>query len=173
MSEPCTTVPSAFTVYAYDHRDFAPSAPDNQANCELATKAAEILVKRYVPLAGGTPYEGTEQRPPEEKLRGLEPCEFVTNPISSPVIEDNPKTADEDFGTICTYADDNGTLRELITGGTGGLDDLPRQLDDGHTTAITFGDYPARLEHGADACAIAIETGDGQALGVDYTNNVL
>lgn len=162
---------AAFTVDAFDHRDFAPSAPDNRANCELATKAAEILVKRYVPLAGGTPYEGTEQRPPDKKLRGLEPCEFVTNPISSPVIEDNPKTGDEDFGTTCTYADDNGTLRELITDGTGGLDDLPRQLDDGQASAITFSDYPARLEQTDQACALAIETGDGQVLGVDYTNN--
>lgn len=45
---------ASFIVGAYDHRDFAPSAPDNKANCELANGAAEILVKRYVPLAGGT-----------------------------------------------------------------------------------------------------------------------
>ncbi len=162
---------AAFTVDAYDHRDFAPSAPDNRANCELAKAAAEILVERYVPLAGGTPWAGTPQRPTTERLRAVEPCEFVINPIFSPVIEDNPKTREESWGTSCVYADDNGTLTELLTNGTGGLDDLPRQLADGQSTDGIFGDYPARIEQAENACSIAIETDDGQALGVSYTHN--
>ena len=108
---------AAFTVDAFDHRDFAPSAPDNSGNCELATKAAEILVKRYVPLAGGTPFDGTRQRPDDKDLRALAPCEFVRNPIYSPVTVDDPKSTEESFGTSCTYEDDNGTLRELMTNG--------------------------------------------------------
>jgi hypothetical protein len=39
-----------------------------------------------------------------------------------------PETGRRDFGTSCTYADDNGTFRELLTDGTGGLDELPHQL---------------------------------------------
>lgn len=162
---------SSFIVDAYDHRDFAPSAPDNSANCELAKKAAEILAKRYVPMAGGTPWKGTPQRPTEEQLRAVPPCEFVQNPIFSPVIEDNPKTRQESWGTSCVYADDNGTLTELLTDGTGGLDDLPRQFDGGIVTDGTFGDYPARVEQAENSCSIAVETDDGQAAGVTYIHN--
>ena len=162
---------ASFVVDAYDHRDFAPSAPDNKANCELAKAAAEILVKRYVPLAGGTPWECTPQRPAAERLRAVEPCEFVANPIYSPVIVDDPKTREESWGTACVYADENGTLTELLTTGTGGLEDLPRQLDGGVLVDDTFGDYPARVEQAENSCSIAVETDDGQAVGVSYRHN--
>lgn len=162
---------AAFTVDGFDHKDFAPSAADNRANCELATKAADILVRKYVPLAGGTPFAGTEQRPDDAALRELEPCEFVRNPIYTPVIEDDPKSGTADFGTTCTYEDENGALRELITDGTGGLDDFRRQLRNSQVTTLSFGDYPARQEQNDEGCVLAIETGDGQVLAVDYTNN--
>lgn len=161
---------SGFAVDAFDHEDFAPSAPDNRANCELATKAAEILVRRYVPLAGGTPFAGTAQRPDDAVLRELEPCEFVENPIYSPVIEDNPSSGTADFGTTCTYSDENGALRELIADGAG-LAEFPRQLRGGLVADRTFGDYPARQEQNDESCVIAIETGEGQVLAVEYTDN--
>lgn len=162
---------SAFTVDAFDHADFAPSAPDNRANCELATKAAEILVRRYVPLAGGTPFADTVQRPDDAVLRTLAPCEFVKNPIYSPVIEDNPRSGTADFGTTCTYEDSNGALRELVADGADGLAEFPRQRPGGLTTDRTFGDYPAREEQDAEGCVIAIETDSGQVLAVDYASN--
>lgn len=162
---------SDLTVDAFDHKDFAPSAPDNRANCELATKAAEILVRKYVPEAGGTPYPDTKQKPDDETLRALAPCDFVRSPIYTPVIADDPEVEETDFGTACTYADGNGSLRELATDGKGGLDDLPNQLRDSQTTSITFGELPARKEYNDTGCLLAVETGDGRVLGVEYSQD--
>ncbi len=160
---------SDLTVDAFNHENFPGS--DNRANCELAAKAADILARRYVPLAGGKPFAGTAQRPDETVLAGLKPCEFVTNPIYTPVIEDNPRTDTTDYGTSCTYQDDHGILRELISTGAGGLDGFPHQLQGGQVTARTFGaDYPARQERTDRECILAIETGDGQVFAVDYTH---
>jgi hypothetical protein len=162
---------SDFAVDGFDHEDVAADATDNKENCELAKKAADILVRKYVPLAGGTPFPGTEQRADDEKLRELKPCEFVDDTNYTPVTDEDAETGTTDFGTTCTYADENGTVRELITDGDGGLADLPLQLEDSQATTTTFGDYPARQEQSDEGCVLAIETGDGQVLAIGYTND--
>lgn len=162
---------SAFTVDAFNDEASASGETDDSANCELATSAAEILVRKYVPLAGGKPFRGTKQRADDETVGTLGPCEFVQTAVYSPASDKDQTAGTADFGTTCTYTSQYGTLRELMTDGTGGLDDLPTQIPDGETTELTFGDYPARQEKSDKACLIAFETDSGRVLGADYTNN--
>lgn len=161
---------AALSVDGFNHRDNP--GTDNKGTCEIATKAAEILVRKYVPLAGGTPFRLTAQRPDDERLTGLEPCGLVRNSIFTPVLDDDASTSETDLGSTCTYEDEYGTVRELIAEETHSLDDLPPLLEGSQQSTFSFGgEFPARQEWTDDGCAVAIETGDDTpVLAVTFVN---
>lgn len=157
-------------IDAFDHEDYPSGSSDNRENCALATKVADALVHEYVPLAGGTPWPGTQQRPPDDVLRQLGPCEFIDSSRFSPIADDKPDKDRTDLGTTCTYRSEYGALRELITKGSGGLDDLPPQLSTRATRDTRLGVFPAREEQTLSGCAVSIETGSGQVHSARYTS---
>ena len=108
-----------------------------------------------------------------ERLRVVEPCEFVPNPIFSPMIEDNPKIREESWAPRASTPTRRHAHRVAHhQHRSPGRPALPCRVDGGQAIDGTFGDYPARIEQAKNSCSIAVETDDGQVVGVSYSHNI-
>jgi hypothetical protein len=149
-------------------------AGDRQAHCELAMRVAEVIAKRYVPLAGGTPWPQTRQQPADDVLSRTEPCETVRftdvnyGGISSG--RDSGRQGSTVLGPTCQYQSDYASATVQIVTATTGLAQLPQHSGTrGQDTA--FGVLPARIEQAADRCWLSVQFGNGQVLQLEFTPN--
>jgi hypothetical protein len=146
-------------------------AGDREAHCELAKRVAEVIVKRYVPLAGGTPWPQTRQKPADDLLAKTAPCEAVrfTHMVFGGISSgpDSGRADHTALGPTCQYQSDYATATVQIVTATGGLAQLPKRAE-ARAKDSMFGALPARTEQTADACLLSVQFGNGQVLQLEF-----
>lgn len=156
------------------------SAPDADPRrmCERVRDAAAVLVKTFVPLAGGTPWAGTKQEP--------RPGDIEAQKADACIVTDGLVTADHALGTdgrkgsdgsatTCTYTANNGVKVQvwLSTQVSGDWQSRVPRIDERELTATTkLGPMPAyqQVTPSGDRCAEAVRFAEGEVLHVAYEN---
>jgi hypothetical protein len=146
-------------------------AGDREAHCEIAKRFAEVIAKLYVPLAGGTPWPQTNQKPADDLLAKTEPCEAIrfTDVFYSGISSgrDSGRADRTELGPTCQYQDGFATATVQIVTGTGGLAQLPKRAG-AQLKESSFGTLPGRTEQTADACLLSVQFGNGQVLQLEF-----
>ncbi len=147
-------------------------AGDRDAHCELAKRIAEVIAKRYVPLAGGTPWPHTRQQPADDVLSRTAPCEAVrftdTNYVGISGGRDSGHAGSTALGPTCQYESDFASATvQIVTAKTGLAQLSPHSATSVEDT--TFGVLPARTEQASDRCWLSVQFGNGQVLQLEFT----
>lgn len=145
-------------------------ATKRSQSCEIAKKTAEVIAKTYVPLAGGTVYVKTIQKPNLKSISG-NPCKIVNNVAALygdvyDVQDDRngKQQARENQRSQCTYEyKGNKAVVTLSMGGN--LDGELSSTD----TDRSLGALPARQAQDGATCSMRVELYPGVTLGIDYT----
>ncbi len=144
---------------------------DVAQRCRVVRRVAEVLVRRYVPAAGGTPWARTPQRPAPDAGAGRVACELLGQSAAAYGGTDVRATATgtEPLGTTCTYEAEDAKLVGLVTDGPGaGLDDVGPRLPDAEVTERRLGVLPARIEDAGTDCAMSVEFAPGRLFTITY-----
>lgn len=122
----------AYASIAVDAYDIgSDEAGIRDEHCELAKKVAEVVLKKFVLLASGTPWQSTVQEPPADALKNADVCEVVkfthANYAGVNAGRAGAQKGESPLGPTCThdvpYAKAVGMYTN--TTGTGGLDAVP------------------------------------------------
>ncbi|WP_165401414.1 DUF3558 family protein [Herbihabitans rhizosphaerae] len=159
----------AFTSIAVDVYEPDNNRGDRRQHCETAGKVIQVLARKFVPAAGGTPWRETVQAP--AALTETAPCKVVrsTDAAFATVYAKTGGEQRTDSGGTCTYHDSRGTVIGLVSTKTGGLADVPRQVPSGEVREGRFGSLPARYEQSATRCFVTAALPSGQAMGAGFT----
>jgi hypothetical protein len=144
---------------------------DTRTRCREAEQTADILVRQFVPLAGGTPYPGFPQQPTEALLNGAKVCDVITNGdvFYADYLDDrHPSTGTTALGATCTYTTDQGTVTALLTSQPMVLNRFPVQDTAAVVRPDKIGVLPAVTQQTAHGCTEAIHLGSGQILALTY-----
>ena len=145
------------------------------AHCKTVTKYADALVRKYVPLAGGTPWPGTVQEPSPDQLAGAGPCTMVGSGAAyfANDLEDTaPKQSTSPQGNTCKYQGAVGTVEVLLTDTRSGLTTLAPQAAGARTSTGKLGVMPIRVDSAQTSCGVAAQLVTGQVLEVTLTPTV-
>ncbi len=160
---------ASIAVDAYDTT--SDEAGNRDEHCELAKKVAEILLKKYVPLAGGTPWPSTVQEPVADTLKNADICEVVkfthTNFAGINAGREGAQKGESPLGPTCTHEVAYAKAVGMYTTGTGGLEAVPPKQG-AEVQAAKFGPLKARYEQTAEACAVSAQLSNGQVVQVDF-----
>ncbi|HET6286284.1 MAG TPA: hypothetical protein VFG15_06000 [Amycolatopsis sp.] len=140
-------------------------------HCELAKKVAEVVLKKFVPLAGGKPAPSTVQEPPAEALKNADICEVVkfthANYAGVNAGREGAQKGESPVGPTCTHEVPYAKAVGMYTTGTGGLEAVPPKqgadVRDGK-----FGLLKARYEQTEETCAVSVQLPNGQVVQVDF-----
>ncbi|HEU5121220.1 MAG TPA: hypothetical protein VFT59_00095 [Candidatus Saccharimonadales bacterium] len=146
-------------------------------SCKIARQAGEIFAKAYIPLAGGTPYAKTIQRPKSDVINS-HPCIVVNS--AAAVYGEVYDIADDRNGkqqtrsnqlNTCSY-EYNGN-KAIVTLDTSGksLDEFPVPPHT-VTTNQQLGVIPARQAKAEGFCSITTELADGIVLDIAYESSL-
>lgn len=151
---------------------------DPRLMCERVRKAATVLARTFVPLAGGTPWEQTRQQPQpgEMAATGADACLVTARdaPAES-VLAFEGRKGQDGAATTCTYTDGSG-VKVMVWLSTDVPDDWQTQvprLDEREITAATkLGTLPAyqQLTPSGETCAESVRYAEGEVLHVTYEN---
>ncbi|MFD6068477.1 DUF3558 domain-containing protein [Amycolatopsis lurida] len=140
-------------------------------HCELAKKVAEVVLKKFVPLAGGTPAPSTVQEPPAEALKNADICEVVkfthANYAGVNAGREGAQKGEGPLGPTCTHEVPYAKAVGMYTNGTGGLEAVPPKAG-AEVRNGQFGTLKARFEQTAEACALSVQLSNGQVVQVDF-----
>lgn len=134
---------------------------DQKQHCELAKKAMEVVAKKYVPLAGGTPASGTVQEVPASVLQGKSACDLAKS--GGTYIGVESKSAQEgtdQLGGTCTLDGSATTASAKLTTSTA-LDAVP-PVPGAKATNGKLGSYPLRMEQEPAKCTLSLDFGGGK-----------
>jgi len=162
----------AYASIAVDAYDVDSDEAGNRAeHCELAKKVAEVVVKKFVPLAGGTPAQGTVQEPVPDALANADICEIVkfthANYAGVNAGREGAQKGETSLGPTCTHEVPYAKVVGMYTNGVGGLEALPPKAG-AEVRNEKFGSLKARYEQTAETCALSVQLGNGQVLQVDF-----
>jgi hypothetical protein len=144
--------------------------------CRVARGVAEVVVRRFVPLAGGTPWSRTPQRPGASAGEGKHACEIVgkTSAVYGGMDPENAIRGTDPLGTTCVYKDKSSTLAVLVAAGPDAtLSKVGPRLAGAAVSDRRLGELPARLEDGGTACALSVEFVPGRTFTVTYQLGIL
>jgi hypothetical protein len=134
---------------------------DQNQHCDLAARAAEILARRYVPLAGGTPAAGTAQRQPTGALNGKPACDLARAASAFLHVKaEAGRSGMVALGSTCDYDDPSTLVSALLTQGTPRLAGVPL-VPGARVTNTRLGFYPLRMEQEPAKCTLSLEFDDG------------
>ncbi|WP_181770417.1 DUF3558 domain-containing protein [Amycolatopsis pittospori] len=140
-------------------------------HCELAKKVAEVVLKKFVPLAGGKPAPGTVQEPPAEALKDADVCEVVkfthANYAGVNAGREGAQKGESPLGPTCTHEVAYAKVVGMYTTGTGGLEAVPPKAG-ADVRNGKFGTLKARFEQTEETCALSVQLGNGQVVQVDF-----
>jgi len=146
--------------------------------CQKAREVATVMVKRFVPAAGGTPYPGTPQQPAPGVL-GRQPrsgpCDVFDGPITYAFLEGVAGQSGQDGpATTCTWSkgEARGSAR-LTLGAPANWQTSVPPLTEGEIIADTkLGVMPARVQLTKDGteCAETVQYAPGETLRFTYRN---
>jgi hypothetical protein len=147
-------------------------ATGRAARCRTALTVQGIIVKRFVPLTGGTPYP-MPQRPAAAAVSGQAACQLVeTGAVGYSDIEDqHPVSGSTSLGSTCRYTGDAGRVDILATSAPTTLSAFPHQLPGSRIGADTLGPVAIRVERTPMDCADEIGLPTGQVLAITYRPN--
>lgn len=160
---------ASIAVDAYDISGDEAGVRDE--HCELAKKVAEVVLKKFVPLAGGKPWQSTVQEPPAGVLENADICEVVkfthTNFAGVNGGREGAQKGAGPLGPTCTHEVPYAKVVGMYTTGTGGLAAVPpKQGADVRTGK--FGTLNARYEQTEETCAVSAQLSNGQVVQVDF-----
>lgn len=143
-------------------------------SCEIAQRAADVFAKAYVPLAGGTAYQGTLQAPVAGSIEDY-PCRIVTNAAALHAdvydIQDDRngrQSERRDQRNQCTYAyRDRKAVVTLDTSGHS-LEHFPVPAG-AESTSRTLGPLSARIDQRDGDCSFVVELAPGIILDIAYS----
>lgn len=164
-----TRAPISLMFGAFNAED--PNSGDREQRCAAARKAAEAVVTRYVPLAGGTPWEPTPQQPPAHASEGMTACEIIGDSaaVYGHTSPKSKKAGTDPLGTTCTYTSSSTSLDAFVTDGTvAGLADIETRVEGAAVTDRRLGELPARVEDAGTTCAVLVEFVPQRVFGVTY-----
>ncbi|MBE1576230.1 hypothetical protein ACFORH_04330 [Amycolatopsis roodepoortensis] len=140
-------------------------------HCELAKKVAEVVLKKFVPLAGGKPAPSTVQEPPAEALKNADICEVVkfthANYAGVNAGREGAQKGEGPLGPTCTHEVAYAKAVGMYTNGTGGLEAVPPKAG-AEVRNGQFGTLKARFEQTAESCALSVQLSNGQVVQVDF-----
>lgn len=142
-----------------------------EERCRVVRRVAEVLVRRYVPAAGGTPWHRTPQRPAADVGVDMVACELVDQSAAVEGSTDPRRaaTGTDPLGTTCTYEGNDTKLVGLVTDGPDtGLSDVEPRLPDATVTERRLGELPARMEEAGTDCAISVEFAQRRIFTITY-----
>jgi hypothetical protein len=148
---------------------------DRAKSCQTAKTVAERIAKAMVPLAGGTVWPSTPQKPNPDVVAN-KACKVVDDIVTTfamiEIEDENHVDGKNELGTTCT-AKKNGRVSEtVLTSGPGqGLARLP-SAKGAEVKPIKIGQLDARQEVGRSWCAIAVELVPGRALRIQYSDEI-
>ncbi len=140
-------------------------------HCELAKKVAEVVLKKFVPLAGGKPAPSTVQEPPADALKNADVCEVVkfthANYAGVNAGREGALKGESTLGPTCTHEVPYAKVVGMYTTGTGGLEAVPAKQG-ADVRNGKFGTLRARFEQTEETCALSVQLGNGQVVQVDF-----
>ncbi|WP_414939780.1 hypothetical protein [Amycolatopsis sp. cmx-11-51] len=140
-------------------------------HCELAKKVAEVVLKKFVPLAGGTPPPSTVQEPPTEALENADVCEVVkfthANYAGVNAGREGAQKGESPLGPTCAHDVAYAKAVGMYTTGTGGLEAVPPKAG-ADVRNGEFGTLKARFEQTEETCAVSVQLTNGQVVQVDF-----
>lgn len=164
-----TRAPIALNLVAWNPTDR--DGGSREQRCQVVRRVAEVLVRQYVPAAGGTPWGRTPQRPAPDVGAGMVACELVgqSAAVAGSTDPRRAATGTDPLGTTCTYEGDGTKLVGLVTDGPdAGLADVEPRLPDAKVTERRLGELPARLEEAGTDCAMSVEFAEGRIFTITY-----
>ncbi|GAA1948271.1 hypothetical protein [Amycolatopsis minnesotensis] len=133
---------------------------DQKQHCELAKKAMEVVAKKYVPLAGGTPASGAVQEVPAKAFEGKTACDLAkAGAVYLGVESDSAKEGTDPLGSTCTLDGATTTASAKLTKSTT-LDGVP-PVPGAKATNSKLGSYPLRMEQEPAKCTLSLDYGGG------------
>lgn len=164
-----TGSPESLILVAWDPKNR--DGGSAEARCQVVRRVGEVLVRAYVPAAGGKPWSRTPQRPAADVGAGKVACELVTE--SAAVYgKTDPRlaaTGTDPLGTTCTYEGVSHKFVALVTDGPDtGLADVDPRVPDAEVTDRRLGVLPARQEDAGLTCALSVEFAPGRLLSVTF-----
>ncbi|ANN15162.1 hypothetical protein SD37_05475 [Amycolatopsis orientalis] len=162
----------AYASIAVDAYDVDSDEAGSRAeHCELAKKVAEVVLKKFVPLAGGKPAPGTVQEPPAEALEDADICEVVkfthTNYAGINAGREGAQKGESPLGPTCTHEVAYAKAVGMYTTGMGGLEAVPPKQGAEVRNGM-FGTLKARFEQTEETCALSVQLSNGQVVQVDF-----
>ncbi|WP_370944712.1 hypothetical protein AB5J62_37130 [Amycolatopsis sp. cg5] len=165
----------AYAALAVDGYDIGSEEAGNRAeHCEIAKKVAEVIAKKFVPLAGGTPWEGVVQEPPADALAKMPGgiCEIVkfthVNYAGISVPRGGGKEGVTPLGPSCAYESKYANAVGSYTTAGVGLAGVPEKPG-ARVTPGKFGVLPSRIEQTATSCTLSVELQSKQVLQTEFT----
>ena len=145
-------------------------------SCEIAQESAEVLAAAYVPLAGGTVYPKTLQKPSARVIEPY-PCKVIDSAaalrasIYNEADDKNGKQAQRQTQQEqCIYA--LGADRAVVTLHTNKtLSDLPAAAPSATVTNRQLGILPARQAENGGSCSFAVELAEGIISEIAFTSD--
>lgn len=135
---------------------------DRQQHCDLAQKAMEMIAKRYVPLAGGTPSSSARQGLPSSVLQAATACDLANAGTAYLGLDSGTGTkGTTPQGSTCTLTGGSTTATALLTTGAPGLDEVPI-VPGASVTTTKLGSFPLRIEQEPAKCTLSLEYTGGQ-----------
>ncbi|WP_020421096.1 hypothetical protein [Amycolatopsis sp. ATCC 39116] len=138
---------------------------NQQAMCALARQGMELLARRYVPLAGGTPARDAIQDLPPGALDATSACDLAAAAVyhlNVPYREEARQRGSTALGTTCTVEGQANTATFLLTTGTPGLAGVPPVAGAKVTTSRFGTSYTLRLEQEPARCTASLEYTGGK-----------
>ncbi|WP_410655317.1 hypothetical protein [Amycolatopsis sp. lyj-112] len=162
----------AYASIAVDAYDVGSDEAGNRdEHCALAKKVAEVVVKKFVPLAGGTPAASTVQEPAADALKAADVCEVVkfthANYAGINSGRAGAQKGESPLGPTCTHEVAYAKAVGMYTTGTGGLEAVPPKPGADVRTG-KFGTLEARFEQTEETCAVSVRLTNGQVVQVDF-----
>lgn len=153
------------TVVAYDADDDARGG--HEPRCDVARRIGDAIARRYVPLAGGTPYAGTPTRP-DADLLAAPACDIVHEHVANAanLRGADPRPGRSGDGTTCTYASEYATATATLTDAP--LDEKPPLDGSRPPEEHAIIGMPARLASDGQRCGVAIELDAAVVLHIVY-----
>lgn len=146
-----------------------------EKRCQTARRVAAAVVRRYVPVAGGTPWGKAPQQPGPSAAKGQHACDVVTRTaaVYGHMGDAAGIRGTDPLGTTCTYKAGSSTLTALVTDGPGaGLAAVAPRLPGAAVSDRRLGELPARQEDADPTCALSVEFVPGRIFTVVYQVNV-
>jgi hypothetical protein len=160
---------ASIAVDAYDVN--SDEAGVRAEHCELAKKVAEVVLKKFVPLAGGKPAPSTVQEPSAEALKNADICEVVkfthANYAGVNAGREGAQKGESPIGPTCTHEVAYAKAVGMYTTGTGGLEAVPPKQG-ADVRNGKFGTLQARYEQTEETCAVSVQLTNGQVVQVDF-----